>query len=486
MTRITVDATPRHAISPLFYMQFMEPLGTTDSSVAACWDVLKDRWREDFIEVVRDLAPSSIRWGGILTSFWKWRESVGAPSSRRPMVNYLWGGVETNRVGVDEFLQFCEAVRAEPLMAINFAADGRPEYIDTALGEHRAGTPEEAADLVSYCNDPDNAERRANGRAAPWAIRNWQIGNETSYPAGGHRFTAEENAEHYVAFARAMRARDPSIRLVGWGDREHRNDDKWWAEELLKRSEGLIDMVALHMMQQRPVAADTVLRGRRYRQDYDRTWAELGDIYRGVEEKLARARDIVSSRAPGVKLAITEGHLSIEPHNKNELLREWISAVYHARVLTLFENNSDIIDICTLADFAGQSWLVNAVLLGSPREKPYLLPVGHVMKLFRKHSGDRGLKVASDSGSVVASGSRRGNTVYLHVTNLDLHSPAEISLDFGASKAASIRAHRFDPASLDAAIDSTNLDAFPVVEVNGTDALKLPPASVSALQIELA
>ena len=81
---------------------------------------------------------------------------------------------------------------AEPILAINFAADGRPEYIDTALGEHRAGTAEEAADLVSYCNDPDNAERKANGREKPWNVRVWQIGNETSYPAEGQRFTASE------------------------------------------------------------------------------------------------------------------------------------------------------------------------------------------------------------------------------------------------------------------------------------------------------
>ena len=40
------------------------------------------------------------------------------------MVNYLWGGWEKNVVGVDEFLEFCEAVAAEPIMAINFAADG--------------------------------------------------------------------------------------------------------------------------------------------------------------------------------------------------------------------------------------------------------------------------------------------------------------------------------------------------------------------------
>ncbi|MBL8593178.1 MAG: hypothetical protein JNK01_10865, partial [Devosia sp.] len=257
MPTIKVDPRPLHTISPRLYMQFMEPLGTTDSSVEACWDALADRWRPDFIDVVRDLKPSSIRWGGILTSFWKWRESVGPRATRQDMVNYLWGGWEKNVVGVDEFLEFCEAVAAEPIMAINFAADGRPEYINTELGEHRSGDATEAADLVSYCNDPDNAERIANGRKAPWAIHTWQIGNETSYPKAGERFTSAENAKHYVEFAKAMKARDPSIQLIGWGDME-RDTGKWWANELVQEGGDLVDMVAIHMMHQNPGNEPTV------------------------------------------------------------------------------------------------------------------------------------------------------------------------------------------------------------------------------------
>src|SRR5690606_11701620 len=103
------------------------------------------------------------------------------------------------------------------------------------------------------------------------------------------------------------------------------------------------------------------------------------------------------------KLAITEGHLSIQPHNKSEMLREWISGLYHARCMALFERHSDIIDISTLADFAGTTWTVNAVMLGSPREQPYLLPVGHVMRLFRTKSGTHGVNVTSDASSIEVS-----------------------------------------------------------------------------------
>lgn len=488
MPAIQVDVSPRHEISPRLYMQFMEPLGTTDSSVEACWDIENDKWRDDFIEVTRDLSPSSVRWGGILTSFWKWRESVGEPTTRVPMINYLWGGVETNRVGVHEFLDFCEAVGAEPIMAINFAADGRPEYINTPRGEHRSGDAREAADLVSYCNDADNAERKANGRDKPWNVHTWQIGNETSYPKAGERFTSKENAQHYREFADAMRARDPKILLIGWGDME-RDTNVWWANDLIEAAGEQIDMVALHMMHQHPANSETtVLKGRRYQNDTNQTWKELDAIYKTVEKKLLDARAVVSKANPKLKLAITEGHLSLQPHNKIELLREWLSGVYHARCMTLFERHSDIIDICTLADFAGTSWTVNALLTGSPRERPYLLPVGHVMRLFKTQSGTHGLKADSDSDSVVVSASRKGNTIYVHVTNTDITKDASIDIDLGGAKAKSTTCHRISPDKLNDAIDSTNLEVFAVKQsaVSGLTGIAIPKASVSAYVIELA
>lgn len=381
------------------------------------------------------------------------------------MINYLWGGVETNRVGVHELLDFCEAVGAEPILAINFAGDGRPEYINTARGEQRAGGPEEAADLVSYCNDPDHAERRANGRAKPWKVRTWQIGNETSYPKAGERFTSAENARHYREFAKAMRARDPDILLIGWGDME-RDTNVWWAPDLIAAAGDQIDMVALRMMHQQPADAETtVLKGRRYAKDYAATWRELDGIYRRVEDKLVAARDVVSKANPKLKLAITEGHLSLQPHNKVELLREWLSGLYHARCLTLYERHSDIVDICTLADFVGTSWTVNAVLTGSPREVPYLLPVGHVMRLFRTQSGTHGLTAESGNAALTVSASRAGDTVYVHVTNLDLDHDATVDLDLGGATARTTTCHRIAPEKLSDAIDSSNLDVFAVREV---------------------
>ena len=74
---IVVDPKPLFEISPLLYMQFMEPLGTTDSSVEASWDYGLDDWRSDFVTLTRDLAPGAIRFGGLFSRYYRWREGVG-------------------------------------------------------------------------------------------------------------------------------------------------------------------------------------------------------------------------------------------------------------------------------------------------------------------------------------------------------------------------------------------------------------------------
>src|SRR5437763_7294336 len=177
---IVVDPKPLFDISPHLYMQFIEPLGTTDSSVEAAWDYETDDWRTDFVEAVRDLSPGLIRFGGNFSRYYKWREGVGAPGKRPWMRNYDWGGKETNRVGTHEFVSFCRKVGADPFYCVNFLGDGIASFGQTPEGD-RTGNAQEAAEWVSYANDPDNAERKANGFPDPCNIKLWQVGNETSY-----------------------------------------------------------------------------------------------------------------------------------------------------------------------------------------------------------------------------------------------------------------------------------------------------------------
>ena len=62
------------------------------------------------------------------------RAREGSAARSRP----AWNTIETNRFGTNEFLAWCKAAGAEPLLAVNLGT----------------GTPEKAAALVEYCNVP--------------------------------------------------------------------------------------------------------------------------------------------------------------------------------------------------------------------------------------------------------------------------------------------------------------------------------------------
>lgn len=413
---LVLDPKPLFEISPYLYMQFMEPLGITDSSVEAAWDYNRDDWRTDFVETTRSLAPGMIRFGGLYSRYYKWREGIGPAATRPWMRNYVWGGKETHRVGTHEFVDFCRRVNAEPMYCVNFRGDGEKRYATTPEGD-RTGDAREAADWVSYTNDPDHAERKANGHPAPFNLKFWQLGNETSY--GNACFKKDEAIAVTIEFAKAMRERDPALKLIGWGD-------NGWAKDLVARAGEHIDYVAAHMMGQIPVRRDTVLRGWGYQAEPERAWSELMEMVRPrVEEKLLALEDSLSGDKEKVPLAITEGHLSIPPHNSNPLLTEWLTGVYHARVMNVYQRHGARVKIATAADFNGNRWTTNAVIHQVPGGVSYLLPAGAVARLFKRHNGDHGVAVKSSPTDLDVAASRAGDRIILHVANMNYSQTVE-------------------------------------------------------------
>lgn len=417
---VLIDPKPLFDISPWLYMQFMEPLGVTDSSVEAAWSYDTNDWRQDFVDTTRSLAPDVMRFGGLFSRYYKWHEGVG-PVEKRPMMrNYVWGGMETNRVGTHEFVDFCRRTGAEPLYCVNFLSDGFKTYAAKPEGNRTAGA-EEAAEWVSYANDPDHAERKGHGHAEPYGIKLWQLGNETNYGRGG--FTKEQSLAATIEFARAMRGRDRSLKLIGWGD-------NGWAADLVARAGDLIDFVAIHMMNQSPQRKDTLLNGFGYQAAPERAWEELMELGPArVEKKLeALEAELGSSKMP---VAITEGHLSLQPHNANPILTEWLTGVYHARALNMYQRRGGRVKICTAADFNGTRWTVTAVTHQVPGGVTFLMPVASVMRLFKRHHGTQGVAVKKSPSGLDIAASRTGAKIFLHVANMDYgrSTGAEFAVD---------------------------------------------------------
>lgn len=472
---LVVDSEPRFELSPYLYMQFMEPLGTTDGSVAAAWDALRDGWRADVIEATKRLAPTLLRWGGCFSSYYRWKEGVGPRAARRPMLNLCWGGVETNQVGTGEFVDFCRQTGAEPLLTVNFESDGRKNWQRTPQGDVRSAGPEEAAEWVRYCNAADDAQRRAHGRVEPYRVRLWQIGNETSYDRNG--FDCETAAQRTVAFARAMRQEDPTIQLIGWGD-------SGWAKRMLEIAGEHLQYLAFHHMFNPDAGVrDSPLRGIEYRKDPARTWEHLMNAARVHDARIRRTREQVGDS--DIPLAMTECHFALPGRNRCDVLSTWAAGVANARLLNVHERHGDRLKIATLADFCGTRWQVNAVMIPTPGGRSYLMPVALVMALYRHHTGERALTVMEAPDGLDVTASRTGARIFLHVVNTQRQRSVTVRL---TARDLRLRSGRVFQLAADPEFEviETQADAIvPVQKELPSDGLwTFPPASVSAVELD--
>ncbi|MBI4978137.1 MAG: hypothetical protein HZC28_11680 [Spirochaetes bacterium] len=226
--------------------QNKSPVGKTGSGL---WDRKNKTTVAEVVQMSKDAGVKVMRYpGGCLVHNFDWKMAVG-PVDERPDFTF----------GVDEFIEYCRAVGAEPLM--NVAV-----YV---------GTPEDKAELVEYLNAPATADhpwamKRAQwGHKEPYGVRYFEIGNEEDH--GNHnvkpfkKFTVQQYTYYYLKCWRTMKQADPSIKMgphLGTGTGPY---DKWNAE-LCKTAKDSIDFLALHTYQvgyhsdANIIPADTLMR----------------------------------------------------------------------------------------------------------------------------------------------------------------------------------------------------------------------------------
>ena len=143
-------------------------------------------------EALKALHPGIIRFGGSTTEGFDWMATIGDPDKRPPFTT-CWGGLEPGNAGLEEFVQLCRWVGAEPLLCVRFTGK----------------RPKNAASQVEYFNGPASSPmgrlRASNGHPEPYRVKYWQIGNELGN---------EEYQKGLAGFCQAMKAVDPGIRLM--------------------------------------------------------------------------------------------------------------------------------------------------------------------------------------------------------------------------------------------------------------------------------
>lgn len=162
-----------------------------------------DGFRPEVIAQLKQLHSGFWRLpGGNFISDFNWYDSVGLRDRRRPDFDYAWNAMQTNDVGMDEFMTFCKLIGVEPYITVNAGF----------------GDAHSAAEEVEYINGATStrmgAMRARNGHPEPYHVKLWDIGNE---PYGQWQL-GRTDLKYYLLkhneFAKAMRAADPSITLL--------------------------------------------------------------------------------------------------------------------------------------------------------------------------------------------------------------------------------------------------------------------------------
>ena len=162
-------------------------------------------FRADTIPLIRQIKSGFWRYGGNYTSNLIWYHTIGDRDRRPPDWDNAWNAMQTNDLGMDEFMTLCKLIGVEPYISVN-----------AGFGDSHS-----AAEEVEYLNGPltthMGAQRAKNGHPEPYHVRFWNIGNE---PWGSWQL-GRTDLKYFMLkhneFAKAMRAVDPSITLIASG-----------------------------------------------------------------------------------------------------------------------------------------------------------------------------------------------------------------------------------------------------------------------------
>ncbi len=345
-------------------------------------------WRADVVEAVKALKPGIIRYGGStlddanLGDF-KWRDAVGDPDTRMPFT--AWGGLQPAAAGLEEIVQFCYLVDAEPLICIRF--------------EHN--TPEEAAAEVEYFNGdastPMGALRAKNGHTKPYGVRYWQVGNERS---------GSQYESGLAGFCKAMRTVDANIKILS----------SYPTPDVLEKAGSLLDYVSPHQY-------------------------SIGDMS-GTAAQLDSVRRMIAQYGGGkpIKVGVTEWNTTAgNAGPERAMLWDLENALACSRYQNLIHRNCDLVQI------ANRSNLTNSFCSGiiqTDNHRLYKTPTYYAQQLYSTLAGTQSLKIESDlpvnfAPDLSATLSSDGKLLTLFAVNStgeEIKRPFDLS-DFGYSEA---------------------------------------------------
>ena len=147
--------------------------------------------------------------GDHISERFEWKKTIG-PWIDRPTHVSPWNYHSSDGMGLLEFLEWCEDLKIQPVLAVYAGYSMKQEHVDP--GPDLEPYVQDALDEIEYVTGGTNtklgAERAKDGHLAPFAITYVEIGNEDWFDR------SNSYGGRYAQFYKAIKSRYPQLQLI--------------------------------------------------------------------------------------------------------------------------------------------------------------------------------------------------------------------------------------------------------------------------------
>jgi len=360
-------------------------------------------FRKDTLELLRQLNAPVYRWpGGNFVSGYDWRDGLGDRDKRPTRTNPAWTGIETNDMGMAEFVRLCALIKAEPMIAVNtgfgdaYSAAAEVEYangsVDTLMGKWRA----------------------KNGDPKPFGVKWWCVGNEMwgTWQLGYMALNQYVLKHNWVE--EKMRKVDPTIKTVASGDVGNAGA-RSWTRGMLTSCADHMTLISEHFYcQTKPDLAAHV-------QQIPNSVKRIADAHRKLREELP------SLKGKDIRIALDEWNYWYGSHVFGELGTRYFlkDALGIAAGLHEYFRNSDIIFMANYAQTVNVIGCIKTTKTAADFDS-----TGLPLMLYRKYFGTIPIKVEHQAAPLDVSAALTSDKKALTVAVVNpLTDPAQLKLN---------------------------------------------------------
>ncbi len=172
--------------------------------------------RIDLMEKLAAMHPSFLRFpggnyleGNRIDTRFDWKKMIG-PIVDRPTHPTTWGYNSSDGMGVLEFLEWCEDLRMEPVLAVyaGYSLGGQVAKPGPDLQPYVQDALDEIEYVTGATDTKWGAVRARDGHAAPFPLRYIEVGNEDSFDR------AKTYDGRFAQFFTGIKAKYPKLQII--------------------------------------------------------------------------------------------------------------------------------------------------------------------------------------------------------------------------------------------------------------------------------